>query len=124
MEILSLHPLDQRFRVDLPREATVSFWVFAFPGWNVQVDGQPVTVWPEEGTGRLRTRLPAGSHEVRLHFAGIGVYWNCSLSGYGEQGSVAGSWHAGAPGRPSCNPPAFGDLLSPPGKRPWRGDSG
>jgi hypothetical protein len=92
MEILSLHPLDQRFRVDLPREATVSFWVFAFPGWNVQVDGQPVAVWPEEGTGRLRTRLPAGSHEVRLHFAGRWDWRLLELLSLGLWGAGLGRW--------------------------------
>ncbi|WP_448593366.1 6-pyruvoyl-tetrahydropterin synthase-related protein [Thermoflexus hugenholtzii] len=104
VEIRSLHPLDQRFRVDLPREATVSFWVFAFPGWNVQVDGQPVAIWPEEGTGRLQTHLPAGSHEVRLHFAGR---WDWRLLELLSRalGSRAQPLALGAPARPD-GPPA------------------
>lgn len=67
---LKVQPLDQRFRVVFPHEAKVRFWVFAFPGWRVLVDGRPVPVWAEGELGLLHARIPGGSHEVRLCFCG------------------------------------------------------
>ncbi len=66
--LLSQRPLDQRFQVCLPMEATLRFWVFAFPGWQVWVDGHPVRAWAEGELGLLHARIPQGAHEVRLHF--------------------------------------------------------
>ena len=67
---LSLGPLDQRFWVDLPVGATLRFWVFAFPGWQVQVDGRPVSVGAVGELGLLHAAVPVGSHEIRLCFCG------------------------------------------------------
>lgn len=67
---LSRHPLDQRFEVRLPQEAVVRFWVFAFPGWQVQVDGRPVRTWAAGELGLLHAEVPPGTHEVRLCFCG------------------------------------------------------
>lgn len=65
---LSLSPLDQRLQVYLPTEATLRFWVFAFPGWQVLMDGRPIKAWAEGELGLLNARVPSGRHELRLRF--------------------------------------------------------
>ncbi len=67
---LSLHPLDQRYAVRLLHGTTLRFWVFAFPGWQVQVDGRPVPAWAAGELGLLHAHVPPGEHEVRLWFPG------------------------------------------------------
>lgn len=73
---LSLHPLDQRFQVYLPAEAILRFWVFAFPGWQVMVDGYPAETWAGGELGLLHALVPSGRHEVRLCFCG---HWGWQL---------------------------------------------
>ncbi len=67
---LSLHPLDQRFRIVLPNETSLRFWVFAFPGWQVMVDRRRVPVKAEGEWGLLRAQVSGGPHELRLCFCG------------------------------------------------------
>ncbi len=68
VRVLERKALDQRYVVDLPVGGSVRFYVLAFPGWTVRVDGRPVPVWAEAQTGWLRAEVPAGLHEVRLRF--------------------------------------------------------
>jgi len=60
--------LDQRYMVHLPVGGSARFYVLAFPGWTVRVDGRPVPTWAEARTGWLRAEIPAGTHEIRLRF--------------------------------------------------------
>ncbi len=45
---------------------TARWRVFAFPCWQVQVDGQPVAVVTESQTGVLRFSVPAGRHTIAV----------------------------------------------------------
>ncbi|MCS7251712.1 MAG: 6-pyruvoyl-tetrahydropterin synthase-related protein [Anaerolineae bacterium] len=73
---LDLKPLDQSWEIRLPHRTAIRFMVLGFPGWVVLVDGQPVSTWVEARTGWLWAELPAGTHRVRLWFAG---FWRWCL---------------------------------------------
>jgi hypothetical protein len=41
---------------------------FYFPGWQANLDGQPVPITMEPGTGLITVTVPAGSHELHVWF--------------------------------------------------------
>jgi len=48
--------------------ATLTFDLFAYPGWRAAVDGQPAPLMAAEGTGLVTVPVPAGAHTVTLTF--------------------------------------------------------
>lgn len=66
-----------RYAADQPFVAT--FNRFAFPGWQIAVDGAPVTVTPTTPYGLLSAELPAGEHTVTLRFGGTPVRWTAAV---------------------------------------------
>ncbi len=60
--------LSQKVQLDAPESFTARFNVFYFPGWTAVVDGTPVEVKPETGTGLVLVPVPAGQHTVFLQF--------------------------------------------------------
>ncbi len=58
----------ERYRLFLPRPATLRFDLILFPGWQVDVDGRPVAVRPSPGQGLLLADVPAGQHILVLEF--------------------------------------------------------
>ncbi len=48
--------------------ATLTFDLFAYPGWRVAVDGQAVALRAAEGTGLITVEVPAGAHTVTVTF--------------------------------------------------------
>ncbi|WP_322798752.1 6-pyruvoyl-tetrahydropterin synthase-related protein [Thermoflexus sp.] len=95
---LKLGPLDQRYAVDLPVEGNLRFYVLAFPGWIVQVDGRPAPMWVEARTGWLRAEIPAGSHEIRLLFGSLPQWRLLELFSMGL--AISGFWRLIAIWRP------------------------
>ena len=45
---------------------SIAFPLLYWPGWKAQVDGEPVEVWPVEGSGYLALEVPPGEHTVLL----------------------------------------------------------
>ena len=45
---------------------SVAFPLLYWPGWEARVDGEPVDVWPVEGSGYLATTVPPGEHTMLL----------------------------------------------------------
>jgi hypothetical protein len=68
VEILSRTPRDIRLRVSAARETDLVVRQFAFATWRATLDGEATAVLttPES---RIRVRVPAGSHGVRLELA-------------------------------------------------------
>ncbi|MEE8389234.1 MAG: 6-pyruvoyl-tetrahydropterin synthase-related protein, partial [Anaerolineae bacterium] len=44
----------------------IAFPLLHWPGWTARVDGEPVEVWPVEGSGYLALEVPPGEHTVIL----------------------------------------------------------
>ncbi len=44
----------------------IAFPLLYWPGWEAQVDGERVDVWPIEGSGSLALQVPPGEHTVVL----------------------------------------------------------
>jgi len=45
----------------------IAFPLLYWPGWGARVDGEPVEVWPVEGSGYVALEVGAGEHTVVLH---------------------------------------------------------
>jgi len=46
--------------------ATVQFYTYDFPGWQVKIDGQPVPHRAEKPFGLITVDVPAGTHTLSL----------------------------------------------------------
>ena len=55
--------------VDSTTAATLQFYVYYFPAWQAQVDGQPVPIRPDGPHALIAIDLPAGAHHVTLQYA-------------------------------------------------------
>jgi len=52
--------------VETPQPFTARYLSFAFPGWSVRVDGEPVPIAPEEPSGLITFEVPAGTHTIKV----------------------------------------------------------
>ena len=57
-----------QYQLDSPTSFTLRFFQFDFPGWQATLDGQPVPRRPEPKTGLILVDIPAGQHNLTLHF--------------------------------------------------------
>jgi len=55
-------------KVDSPTGATVQFYVYYFPAWQVFVDGQPTVARPEGPHALLTIDVPPGEHHVLVRY--------------------------------------------------------
>jgi len=54
---------------------------YYFPGWQANLDGQPVTLQPSEDIGRIEFTLPAGQHQVEIKLAKTKLqFWSDIIS--------------------------------------------
>ena len=45
-----------------------TYFTFAFPGWQVTIDGQPVPIVPSDPNGLITFEVPAGRHMITVAF--------------------------------------------------------
>jgi hypothetical protein len=45
---------------------TLQFYTYDYPGWQVMLDGQPISHRPEPPFGLITVDIPAGTHTVLL----------------------------------------------------------
>lgn len=65
--LLEQRPHQERWQIDVASEtARLAFHTLYFPGWQAQVDGQPVEVEPWPGLGYISLTLEGGPHQVLL----------------------------------------------------------
>jgi hypothetical protein len=67
VEVLEEGPTSIRLRVEAPRAATLRLARWAFPGWELQVDGVPQPVEPNP-FGSIDALLPSGTSELVLRY--------------------------------------------------------
>ncbi|NDD63093.1 MAG: hypothetical protein EBZ36_03800 [Acidobacteria bacterium] len=69
-EVVTLHlgMEERRFRVRLSGEARARLLSYAYPRWQARLDGRPIPVATEPGTGLMLIDLPEGEHEVRFSY--------------------------------------------------------
>ncbi len=67
-QLLNHSAVSDGYRFDSPQPFRARFLTHYFPGWRVQIDGQPTEITIEPESGLITVPLPAGSHEVHLHF--------------------------------------------------------
>ncbi len=56
------------FSAQASAPTTLALHLLAYPGWQVQVDGNIATIATAPNTGEMLLALPAGSHEVNINF--------------------------------------------------------
>lgn len=61
-------PLTTHLQIETPEPFTAVIQTFAFPGWQVQVDGEPVSITPSDPDGLITFPVPAGSHEIDVRW--------------------------------------------------------
>ncbi|RLT52786.1 MAG: hypothetical protein DWI68_01670, partial [Chloroflexi bacterium] len=62
------NPLDYQARINTPVSFELIYNMFYFAGWRAEVDGQPVALRAAAPDGLARLTVPAGEHNVRVHF--------------------------------------------------------
>lgn len=63
-----ISPLHWRYQITSPQEFTFRLFLFAFPGWQARVDGQPVPTDIAHPEGFLVVPMPAGEHVLDIEF--------------------------------------------------------
>jgi hypothetical protein len=86
----------RRLRVSAPSPVKLQLRTFAYPGWEVRIDGDPVPVHAADPLHVIEVEVPAGTHRVDVEFERtpdrvVGAL----LSAIGIIGLAAGSvfWH-------------------------------
>jgi hypothetical protein len=59
------------WRIESPAAATIRLPVFAFPAWNLTVDGVGVPDPIDRESGLFRVTVPPGSHRISLTWSGL-----------------------------------------------------
>jgi len=90
VQTISRRALDQQYLIYLPVSGDLRFYVLAFPGWTVRVDGRLVPTWVEAQAGWLRAEVPAGLHEVQLRFEPL-LIWRL-LEFFSAGLAISGAW--------------------------------
>lgn len=61
-------PLNAHYTLTATAPLTVTYRQFFYPGWQVTLDGQPVTVYPSMPEGLIEFAVPPGVHDLRITF--------------------------------------------------------
>jgi len=61
-------PNRARVVVEAPRPFRARYLAFHFPGWRVEIDGEPVENAPTDPEGLITFDVPAGCHTLTVHF--------------------------------------------------------
>lgn len=82
--VISDKPWINRFHVASPEQFLLRLFLFDFPGWRAEIDGQQVPIHIAHPEGFVTVKVPAGEHEVVVRFGSTGprmIGWG--LSGVG-----------------------------------------
>ncbi len=70
VRVLDAHVTSSSWALDLEsaQPATVTLYLLYYPRWQALLDGAPVAIHPEAETGYVQLELPAGRHNLILHY--------------------------------------------------------
>ena len=54
--------------LNLSEAATITLNLIYFPGWTASLNGAPTPIGPHPGSGLIDIAVPAGQHQLELHF--------------------------------------------------------
>ena len=72
-DLLSQQTTQQRWQIETVEPSQIIFPTLYWHGWTAEVDGEPVSLAPAEGSGLMMIELPVGSHEVDLQLKRIPI---------------------------------------------------
>ncbi len=72
--------------IETPVAFRARYLAFYYPGWRATVDGAPVAVAPEAGSGLLTFEVPAGEHTVEVWFGETPIRWGGDGLSVSERG--------------------------------------
>ncbi len=77
VRVLDAHVTSSSWALDLEsaQPATVTLYLLYYPRWQALLDGAPVAIRPEAETGYVQLDLPAGSHNLILHYRRSTLQW-------------------------------------------------
>jgi hypothetical protein len=61
-------PNRARIAIETPTPFRARYLAFYFPGWQVQIDGEPVALTPTDPEGLISFDVPAGRHTIAVRF--------------------------------------------------------
>jgi hypothetical protein len=67
-QLLDHTAISDGYHIDSPQPFRARFLTHYFPGWRVQIDGQPAEIVIEPESGLITVPVPAGAHELHLQF--------------------------------------------------------
>lgn len=67
-EIIDKNDLNHLIKVSSRKGFLLNYNKYLFPGWEAQIDGQPMEIKPGAPFGQIQLLVPAGWHEVRIYF--------------------------------------------------------
>jgi len=65
---LSQTAITHHYQVNSPTAFTLRILQYHYLGWQAWLDGQPLPLTPEAKTGLITLAMPAGEHDLMLHF--------------------------------------------------------
>ena len=131
--------------VETPAPFTARYWTFAFPGWEVRVDGVRVPVTPSDPEGVMTFGVPAGVHTISIRWGTtplrtlLGALSLLALAATGLAALVLAdtAWRRSGPPAPERLRPGTAALIAAAGvvvlllllwpgdgDRPWRRSAG
>ncbi len=89
-----ISPLHFRYETDAPNEFLLRLFLFDFPGWQVEIDGELVETELALPEGFIVIPAPAGEHTIDVYFGSTparNLAW--AISGVSFLLLLAGAWH-------------------------------
>lgn len=68
LKIKNTDGLNSIIEVFSDKEVLLNYNKFYFPGWQAQIDGRSVGLFPIDPFGQIGILVPSGSHEVKINF--------------------------------------------------------
>ncbi len=67
-KVIEHGPTHDRFQVYSPQSFAARVLTFYFPGWQVKIDGQPVSIRPSDPHGLIEFDIAPGAHDIVVSF--------------------------------------------------------